>query len=90
LKSLESLSGKVWEAVFILALNQGIFPGKMASDLEKERKLFYVAATRASRYLFLLTREKDFRWGAPVLTGPSLFLQELGVDFDNNILYEME
>jgi len=90
LSTIHSAKGKEWEAVFILALNHGIFPGKMASDLEEERRLFYVAATRARRYLFLLTREKDFRWGAPVVTGPSLFLQELGVDFDNNILYEME
>jgi len=88
LSTIHSAKGKEWEAVFILALNEGTFPGKMAADLEEERRLFYVAATRARRFLFLLTRESDFRWGAPVVAPPSIFLQELASHFEDELVWE--
>lgn len=90
LSTIHSAKGKEWEAVFILALNEGTFPGRMATDLEEERRLFYVAATRAKRYLYLLSREVDFRWGEPTIPGPSIFLKELASHFDEDIFYPVE
>ncbi|MDZ4132412.1 MAG: 3'-5' exonuclease, partial [Dethiobacteria bacterium] len=71
--------GKEWDAVFIIGMNQGHFPGQRAdsSNLAEERRLFYVAATRARRFLYLLTYREDYRNYGAVSEGPSLFLREL-------------
>jgi DNA helicase II / ATP-dependent DNA helicase PcrA len=91
LSTIHSAKGKEWDAVFIIGMNQGHFPTQRAdsSDLDEERRLFYVAATRARRYLYLITYREDFRHYGAVSEGPSLFLRELTpecyrlVDFDS-------
>ncbi len=79
LSTIHSAKGKEWEAVFVIGLNEGHFPSSRvdASQIEEERRLFYVAVTRARRFLYLLTYQQDRRtWGAATLN-PSLFLLEL-------------
>lgn len=69
--------GKEFDAVFILDCNNGIFPNKLAeteAELEAERRLFYVALTRARRQLTLLVNDKMFGETA----APSPFLRECG------------
>ncbi len=91
LSTIHSAKGKEWDAVFIIGMNQGHFPAQRAgsSDLDEERRLFYVAATRARRYLYLVTYREDFRSYGAVSEGPSLFLRELPtecyqlVDYDS-------
>jgi len=78
LSTIHSAKGKEWEAVFVLAVNEGHFPSGWGNvNLEEERRLFYVAASRAARYLHLLTYTNDYRQGSSFVTRPSLFLREL-------------
>lgn len=79
LSTVHSAKGKEWEAVFVIGLNEGSFPSHRVPDEEmpEERRLFYVAVTRARRYLYLSTYWQDYRsWGAAA-GAPSLFLKEL-------------
>ncbi len=79
LSTVHSAKGKEWEAVFVIGLNEGSFPSHRAEDqdLPEERRLFYVAVTRARRYLYLSTYWENSRSWGPVTGGPSLFLKEL-------------
>ncbi len=79
LSTIHSAKGKEWDSVFIIGMNQGQFPSGRVDRafLDEERRLFYVAATRARRYLFLSTYIEDYRNYGAVSEGPSQFLREL-------------
>ncbi len=79
LSTIHSAKGKEWDSVFIIGMNQGQFPSQQTGQagLDEERRLFYVAATRAKRYLFLSTYIEDYRNYGAVSEGPSQFLREL-------------
>lgn len=79
LSTIHSAKGKEWDAVFIIGMNQGHFPGSQVDsrEIDEERRLFYVAATRARKYLYMTTYREDFRSYGSVSEGPSLFLREL-------------
>lgn len=79
LSTIHSAKGKEWDAVFIIGMNQGLFPSRRSdqSNLDEERRLFYVAATRARRYLYLTTYRDEYRSYGAVSEGPSQFLMEL-------------
>jgi DNA helicase II / ATP-dependent DNA helicase PcrA len=72
-------------------VNQGHFPSQRFDDsnLAEERRLFYVAATRARRFLMMSTYREDYRNYGAVSEGPSIFLRELPpecyrlVDYDS-------
>ena len=82
LSTVHSAKGKEWEAVFVVGLNEGNFPSHRVVDeeLPEERRLFYVAVTRARSYLYLSTYWAAYRDWGPVTTAPSLFLKELPRD----------
>ncbi len=67
--------------VFVIWLAEGRFPSARAEDIEEERRLFYVAVTRARDRLFLLRPglARD-RYRVDVLLDPSRFLSELPED----------
>lgn len=78
LSTIHQAKGLEWHAVFILRLVQGDFPSyKSMDNIEEERRLFYVAVTRAKRELYVITyltrKVKDMN----VFTKPSMFLEEL-------------
>ena len=79
LSTVHSAKGKEWEAVFVIGLNEGSFPSHRVLDEEmpEERRLFYVAVTRARRHLYLSTYWQDYRSWGPSAGAPSLFLKEL-------------
>lgn len=55
LSTIHSSKGLEWDAVFVLGLADGLFPRKdVGEDLEEERRLFYVASTRAKQVLYLM------------------------------------
>ena len=54
LSTIHSAKGKEWDAVYILDVNEGSIPLSSASDIEEERRLLYVAMTRARKKLHLL------------------------------------
>ncbi len=78
LSTIHQAKGLEWRAVFVIWLAEGRFPTVRAEDLEEERRLFHVAATRAAEYLYLVHPEmaRD-RYRVDVLLDPSRFLLEL-------------
>jgi DNA helicase II / ATP-dependent DNA helicase PcrA len=93
LSTVHSAKGKEWEAVFVIGMNDGHFPSKRGDDSElpEERRLFYVAVTRARRHLYLTTYWEEYRSYGAVAQGPSLFLKELPKDcFEPVFLDEYE
>ncbi len=82
LSTIHQAKGLEWTALFLIGLVEGQFPHPKSiedpSELEEERRLFYVAVTRTQRELYLtypLTRYSYQR--GEVLMRPSIFLQEL-------------
>jgi len=85
LSSIHQAKGLEWTAVFLLWLNEGQVPHARAlgeeGGLAEERRLFYVALTRAKRWLHLISCQVDDRPGRNrILLRPSRFLAELEPD----------
>lgn len=78
LSSTHQAKGLEWRAVFVIWLSEGRFPTVRAEDEEEERRLFYVASTRAKDRLVLVHPEmaRD-RYRVDVLLDPSRFVTEL-------------
>jgi DNA helicase-2/ATP-dependent DNA helicase PcrA len=78
LSTVHQAKGIEWRAVFIIWLAEGRFPSFRADDEEEERRLFYVAVTRARDRLFLVRPEiaRD-RYRIDTIVESSRFLQEL-------------
>lgn len=85
LSTIHQAKGLEWEGVFIINLSTGQFPSEKSmrsyKDIEEERRLFYVAITRAKKYLYL-TYPLSGNFGG-YMQGPSMFLEEI-----NNELLE--
>ncbi len=82
--TVHSAKGLEFRAVFVVGLEEGIFPVSRASNSleeeEEERRLMYVAITRAKERLFLSRATRRFIYGQTKDSLPSRFLQELGVN----------
>ncbi len=78
LSTTHQAKGLEWKAVFVIWLSEGRFPSVRAEDEEEERRLFYVAATRAKDLLYLVHPEiaRD-RYRVDVVVDPSRFVLEL-------------
>jgi len=78
LSTIHQAKGLEWKAVFILWLSEGRFPGARCEDEEEERRLFYVALTRAADELYLLhpLMARD-RYRVDVILDPSRFVLEI-------------
>lgn len=81
LMTLHASKGLEFEVVFIAGLEEGLFPLANASqdrkDLEEERRLFYVGATRAKTHLLLSYARSRFRYGEHSASMRSRFLEEI-------------
>ncbi len=78
LSTIHSAKGKEWKTVFLIGLNEGRFPSSLGMEnIDEERRLFYVAVTRAKDRLFLTCAEDDYRGWGNYTGGPSIFLKEL-------------
>ncbi len=84
LMTLHSAKGLEFPVVFITGLEEGLFPLSRTyndlQDLEEERRLFYVGATRAKEKLYLSWAAQRPRFGDNFHSGPSLFLKEIQPD----------
>ena len=82
LMTLHAAKGLEFPVVFIVGLEEGLFPGsralEKAEDLEEERRLAYVGMTRAMQKLFLTYALSRFSYGNRNYNMPSRFLTELG------------
>ncbi len=80
LMTIHAAKGLEFEAVYIVGLEEGLFPLNKAMDdpgeMEEERRLFYVAATRAKQKLTLSAAQNRFRYGS-VGGSPSRFISEI-------------
>ncbi len=84
LMTLHSAKGLEYESVYMVGLEEGLFPLARAienpDELEEERRLFYVGATRAKKYLYLSMAGVRERFGQSE-SYPSRFLKELPPEF---------
>ena len=83
LTTVHQAKGLEFAAVFLIGLSDGMFPMRRAienGDVEEERRLFYVAVTRARDELYLLYPKVNTKGGPAMLMTPSRFLQELSPD----------
>jgi DNA helicase II / ATP-dependent DNA helicase PcrA len=88
LMTMHSAKGLEFPVVFIAGLEEGLFPHSRGSDteaeLEEERRLCYVAITRAERFLYLSHAVKRRVYGEEMLSEPSRFLMEFPLDLIDN------
>ena len=81
LLTIHAAKGLEWPTIFLCGLEQGLFPLRPAlsseEELEEERRLMYVAITRAKERLYLLWSKERTRFGRPVRNKPSQFLTEM-------------
>jgi DNA helicase-2/ATP-dependent DNA helicase PcrA len=83
LTTVHQAKGLEYAAVFLIGLAEGSFPLRRAieaGDLEEERRLFYVAVTRARDELYLCFPKLNTKGGPAMLQSPSRFLEELPPD----------
>ncbi len=81
LMTMHAAKGLEFPTVFIVGLDDGIFPSAQAAvstrELEEERRLFYVAITRAERHCVLTCAKMRWRYGRTEFFNPSPFLREI-------------
>jgi len=79
LTSFHSAKGLEFPVVFIAGLEEDILPHKKSidTDLEEERRLFYVGITRAMKELYLSYTRNRIRYGKSLPSVPSRFLEEI-------------
>ena len=79
LMTVHASKGLEFHSVFVIGMVEDLFPSKQTSDMEEERRLCYVAVTRAKEHLCLtLPKSMEPTWGGkPFKTKPSRFLEEL-------------
>ena len=85
LMTIHSAKGLEFKNVFVVGLEENLFPSPMSMDsvrgLEEERRLFYVAITRAEEHCYLSFAKSRFRFGKTELSSPSRFLKDIDVRF---------
>jgi DNA helicase-2/ATP-dependent DNA helicase PcrA len=89
LMTIHSAKGLEFKNVFIVGLEEELFPSSMCEtemEIEEERRLFYVAITRAKEVCTISYAKSRFRFGSTSFPAPSRFLEDLDenfVDFPN-------
>ena len=81
LMTIHSAKGLEFCTVFVVGLEEGLFPSDMVSgnprEMEEERRLFYVAITRAKTHCYLSYAQCRFRYGQMEFSAPSRFLKDI-------------
>ena len=79
--TIHSAKGLEFCTVFVVGLEEGLFPSDMVSgnprEMEEERRLFYVAITRAKTHCYLSYAQCRFRYGQMEFSAPSRFLKDI-------------
>ena len=81
LMTVHAAKGLEFACVFLVGLEESLFPSGMSvntrEELEEERRLFYVAVTRAKKHLWLTYANTRYRYGQLVQNDPSRFIDEM-------------
>lgn len=81
LMTIHAAKGLEFKYVYIVGLEENLFPSQMSltsrPDLEEERRLFYVALTRAEKRVTLSYSTTRYKWGNLIYSEPSRFIEEL-------------
>ena len=87
LMTIHAAKGLEFKNVYIVGVEEGLFPSSMASSsesgIEEERRLFYVALTRAEERVTLTCARNRYKYGELIFARPSRFLGEIGQEFLN-------
>ncbi|WP_296385650.1 UvrD-helicase domain-containing protein [Winogradskyella sp.] len=85
LMTIHLAKGLEFAHVFIVGMEEDLFPSAMSmntrSELEEERRLFYVALTRAEKQAYLTYTLSRYRWGKLIDAEPSRFIEEIDDEF---------
>ena len=85
LMTVHAAKGLEFEAVFVVGLEEELFPSSMSMEsprqIEEERRLFYVAMTRAKKHLFLTYARRRMKYGITSDCEPSRFLKDIDKRF---------
>lgn len=85
LMTIHQSKGLEFPYVFVVGMEEDLFPSAMSlntrSELEEERRLFYVALTRAEHQAYLTYAQSRYRWGKLVDSEPSRFIEEIKDDY---------
>ena len=82
--TVHSAKGLEFDYVFLTGLEENLFPSNMnksPDDMEEERRLFYVALTRAAKRAYITYAQTRYRWGSPVHCNPSRFINEIDPEY---------
>jgi DNA helicase-2/ATP-dependent DNA helicase PcrA len=83
--TIHSSKGLEFGVVYIVGLEEGLFPSTMnmvdQREMEEERRLFYVALTRAKIQAFLSCANSRYKWGVPSNCTPSRFIAEIDTQY---------
>lgn len=89
LMTIHAAKGLEFNYVFVSGLEENLFPSQMSimsrEELEEERRLFYVALTRAKRKATLTYSMSRYRYGSSVSCEPSRFLEEIPAEYLDNV-----
>ena len=81
LMTVHLAKGLEFPYVYIVGMEEDLFPSAMSmntrAELEEERRLFYVAVTRAEKQAFLTYAQTRYRWGKLIDAEPSRFIEEI-------------
>jgi len=81
LMTIHASKGLEFPYVYIVGLEENLFPSQMSltdrTDLEEERRLFYVAITRAEKRVNLSYSTSRYKWGNLIYCEPSRFIEEI-------------
>jgi DNA helicase II / ATP-dependent DNA helicase PcrA len=81
LMTIHAAKGLEFPVVFVVGVEENLFPSAMSlytrEDLEEERRLFYVAITRAEKHLYVSFANTRYKYGSLQYSEPSRFIKEL-------------
>ncbi|PZD79692.1 ATP-dependent helicase [Mesonia sp. K7] len=90
LMTIHLAKGLEFPIVYIVGLEEDLFPSAMSmntrSELEEERRLFYVALTRAEKQAYLTYTQSRYRWGKLIDAEPSRFIDEINEEYVNYLI----
>ena len=89
LMTIHLAKGLEFPYVYIVGMEEDLFPSAMSmntrSELEEERRLFYVALTRAEKQAYLTYTQNRYRWGKLIDAEPSRFIAEIDEQYLENL-----